>query len=282
MSILQQLFDRIQSVTPSALKKNAGKTTQHDNTADKTTQRQVTTTMADANYFTLARHWADDVYTSAVVSRNRYQLAFFAMCVLSALLTIAIIMLVPTQHLEPLLVNHYSDGRVSVTPLKQNNAPINNAQVQSDIVRYVINRESYSAQSYDAQFSLVELLSTPSVTAQYLTAQKADNKHSPIHTLGKTGVRSVHVDNVLFLDRAALNQSKNATDNAPAAHHNLAQVNFTMTNHLDGNTNTIPLTAVISWTYHGTPTDPQQRWRNWDGFSVTAYRVQQRNVTTST
>ena len=273
MSFFQTLLHRISSVTLSNKSKQ---------TIDKNNQcstEDVDKKDIDNNYFTLARHWADDVYTSAVVSRNRYQLAFFAMFFLSALLTIAVIMLVPTQHLEPLLVNHYSDGRVSITPLKQHNEPVNNAQVQSDIVRYVINRESYSAQSYDAQFSLIELLSTPSVTSQYLKAQKADNKHSPIHELGKTGSRTVHVDTVMFLDRAALNQSKRATDNSPAPHYNLAQVNFTITNHLNGNTKTIPLTAVVSWTYRGTPTDPAQRWRNWDGFTITAYRVQQRNVT---
>ena len=30
------------------------------------------------NYFTQARSWADDIYTAAVISRNRYQMAFFS------------------------------------------------------------------------------------------------------------------------------------------------------------------------------------------------------------
>jgi len=113
------------------------------------------------NYFVEARSWADDMYTAAIISRNRYKLAFFVAMGLAVLLTIAINGLIPMQHMEPLLVNHYEDGRVSVQPMKQPYSPTNQAQVESEIVRYVINRESYDPSSYDTQYSLINLMSNP-------------------------------------------------------------------------------------------------------------------------
>ena len=59
------------------------------------------------SYFTQARSWADDIYTAAIISRNRYQMAFFAAMGLATLAIAAIITLIPLQHIEPLLINHY-------------------------------------------------------------------------------------------------------------------------------------------------------------------------------
>ena len=229
------------------------------------------------NYFVEARSWADDLYTSAIRSRNRYQLAFFVAMGLAILLAIAVDGLIPLQHMEPLLVNHYEDGRVSVEPLKQPYAPTRPVEVESEIVRYVINRESYDASSYDTQYSLINLMSSREVAEQYIHAQSIDNQHSPINDLGNHGFRSVHVDNVVFLDAARNNKGK---PTAQQTHHNLAQVNFTVTDHFKNSAHetTTALTALVSWGHQGTPRDPNDRWRNWDGFTVTRYTVEQRNV----
>lgn len=229
------------------------------------------------NYFVEARSWADDMYTSAIISRNRYKLAFFVAMGLAILLTIAVDGLIPLQHMEPLLVNHYQDGRVSVEPMKQPYAPTNQAQVQSEIVRYVINRESYDPSSYDTQYSLINLMSNREVAKQYINAQSTGNKHSPINVLGNNGFRSVHVDSVVFLDSELENKDK---PKSQQTHHNLAQINFIITDHFKDSARqkTTALTALVSWDYRGTPSDPNDMWRDWDGFTITRYTVQQRNV----
>lgn len=226
------------------------------------------------DYFRLAASWADDFYTATVTSRNRWRaLALYGLLPLSAVLLLCVTFLVPAQHLVPLLVNHYDNGMVTVTPFKQPYAPSDQAQVESDIARYVRFRQSYSADLYDYSYRLIHLMSAPKVAERYDASQSARNPSSPINTLGNQGYQTVKVENILFLDNAAKNQANDRN------HHNLAQVDFVVTTHnpKTGDTHTRPMTALLSWTYRGTPDNPGDRWLNWNGFTVTRYHVQARN-----
>ena len=196
------------------------------------------------NYFTQARSWADDIYTATIISRNRYQMAFFAAMGLVALSMLALIVLIPLQHTELLLVNHYPDGRVLVEPIHQAYAPSNPFQVESELIHYVVNRESFAESS---------------------------------NVLKRDGLRTVHVESVIFIDSVLKNKGKPPSEQA---HTNLAEVNFTVSDQSKNSTliKTHALTVLISWTYRGTPKDPGDRWRNWNGFTVTRYSVEQRNL----
>ena len=229
------------------------------------------------DYFVEARSWADDLYTGALISRNRYRLAFLVAMGLAISLSLSINLLLPMQHYQPLLINHYEDGRVTVTPTTQVNAPNNPVEIESEIVRYVVNRESYAPSSYKEQYSLTNLMSNNEVASEYIRAQSTDNKHSPINRLGNKVYRTVHIDDVSFLDSADKNKGKPKNQQT---HSNLAQVNFAITDHWrnSGRSKTIPLTALVSWRYDGTPSNPADQWRNWDGFTVTRYTIEQRNV----
>jgi len=245
--------------------------------SDHPPETDALTTSSDKNYFVRARSWSDDLYTQAILSRNRYKIAFFMAMCLALLLTIAIDGLIPMQHLDPLLIHHYTDGRVSIEPTQQPYAPSNQAAVESDLVRYVFNRESYDATSYGTQYALIHLMSDVSVAKQYMQAQSSDNESAPIHVLGTKGWRSVHIDSVVFLDSKIFNKDQPASQRV---HHNLAQINLTTTDHFK---NAAPekskaFTALISWDYRGTPRDPMDRWRDWNGFTVTRYTLSQRNV----
>lgn len=230
------------------------------------------------DYFTEATSWADDLYTTSIASRNRYRLAFYVAMSLCMCLAISVKGLVPLQHIEPFLVHHYEDGRVVVEPLKQTAAPIDQAEIESELVRYVLNRESYEDSSYHEQFSLITLMSSNTVSSQYMAEQSSNNKLSPINILANHGFRSVHVDNVVFLDRENLNAEESRKDQKN--HTNLAQVSFTVTDHdkASGTITTRPMTALISWNYHGVSTNPDDRWRDWDGFNVTRYTTTERSL----
>ena len=228
-------------------------------------------------YFNLARHWADDFYTQAVLERNRWRaIALFVLLPLSGLLLLCVTLLIPAQHLEPILINHYENGQVLVEPLKKNSLPKRQAEIESELVRYVVNRESYNAHFYNEQYQLVNVLSSNQVAKHYMDEQNTGNKNSPINTLGSSGTRSVHVQSVVFLDDEGNTQASGSLH----THHNLAQVNFTVTQHdnASGKEASVPLTALIAWAYRGTPNDPEALWKNWDGFTVTSYTVQQRSV----
>ena len=229
------------------------------------------------NYFTQARSWADDIYTAAVISRNRYQMAFFFFFLLAALSILALIVLIPLQHSELLLVNHYPDGRVLVEPMHQPYAPSDPYQVESELIHYVVNRESFAESSYKEQYSLINLLSNNDVSQQYRDTQSSGNPQSPINVLKRDGLRTVHVESVIFIDSILKNKGKPLSQQT---HSNLAEVNFTVSDQIKNSTliKTHALTVLISWTYRGIPKDPGDRWRNWNGFTVTRYSVEQRNL----
>ena len=73
------------------------------------------------------------------------------------------------------------------------------------------------------------------------------------------------------------NQSTSGLHAPP--HQNLAKVDFEVTLHdyKTGRVKLIPLTVLISWVYKGMPSNPANRWMDWNGFTVTDYQVQQRN-----
>lgn len=231
---------------------------------------------SNENYFQLATSWADDYYVRMVSSRNRYQIAFLAAIGLCALLTLSIIMLSHTHEYIPLLVHHYDSGAVSVSPASQRGAPENQAEVESDLVRYIVSRESYDPASFGEQYQLVTLLSDASVAHVYQSQQNADDDQAFIHRFSNKSVRSVKIEDVNFLDNEAMNMNEKHEKN----HKNLAEIHFIVTdkNLSSGKESKTPFVAIVAWEYGGIPNDPEVRWMNWNGFTVVSYQRNQRTV----
>jgi type IV secretion system protein VirB8 len=227
------------------------------------------------DYFNRARTWADDNFGQLQQSRNRYQLAFLVAMGFCSAASVAIAMLANTQTLVPMMVHHYDNGVTTVEPLTNTNAPLNKAQVESDIVRYITHREAFDLSSYRAQFDLVTLLSSSTVSDEYLREQDKSTKEAPINTLGTGASRTVHVYSINFLDALIFNEK-----DLPKNHQNVAEVVFTLTdtNKEHGTTTEHHYNALISWTYTTPPASPATRWQNWDGFQVIRYSKQIRNV----
>lgn len=226
------------------------------------------------DYFNQAKSWADDVFGAVEQSRNRYKAAFLIAMGLNSLALIAVLSLAQIQTLVPLMIHHYDNGVTTVEPLNNENIPINKAQVESDIIRYITNRESYDISSYRSQYDLVTLLSNESVLTQFNQEQDKSSKESPINTLGAAAERKVHFYSINFIDNNLFNEKS-----IPKNHQNLAEVVFTL---IDSNKSSSHKTekhynALISWQYTTPSAAPDTRWKNWDGFLVTRYSKQLRN-----
>lgn len=262
---MKTIIDKCVAITQSCVEKILKKNELHKKHVKK----------PNDDYFKEAASWADDLYISVVASRNRYRFFLYLSLVFIGLFALCIAMLIPSQHIEPLIIHQYDDGRVSVERMVSNYRPSNQAEVKADIVRYVIARESYDVIGYDHQYRLTSLLSDDAVDRQYSVIQSVTNGHSPINRLGKKYYQTVHVDNILFLDNQGLNKKRDHS------HNNLAQVDFLVSTHslLTGKTVTHPYTSLISWRYRpGSFTDPDSRWMDWNGFTVTKYELTQRSV----
>ncbi len=240
----------------------------------KKIKQRIMDSTSGSQYFDDARSWANDMYATVHASRNRYKLALIASGVVIALLVTCITTLVPLQHLEPIIINHYSDGATSVEAMPKHYRPTSQAQEESDIVRYMVNREGYDFTSYDRNYRLIGLMSAGGVFSKYASMQSTANKHSPINDLGNKYYRTVHVDNILPVDQISQNTKRHHN------HHNLAEVTYSITDHslATGNTDTRSYKALIGWVYRGMPTDPNERWQNWNGFTVTKYQNSQINT----
>ena len=221
------------------------------------------------DYFKQANDWSDDYYLTIYGSRNRYRVAFFFMSMVCLSLACAITALVPAQHFEPLLVHHYDSGTVSISPLRASPLPFSQAEVESDIIRYVTNRESYSKFAFEHQANLVNLLSSEKQSEVYNRQQQLNQPTAYINQFGDQYEKSVQVESVIFLS-SAMDKNK----------HNLAEVNFTtqVINVHTGQKKSQHFVATLSWVYLGIPEDLTTRWQNWSGFQVTDYRVSQRSL----
>ena len=133
-----------------------------------------------SEYFKLATSWSDDYYARMMASRNRYQIAFFVAMGLCGLLTVTTMMLAHSHEYIPLLVHHYESGSVTVVPANDHAAPKEQAEIESDLVRYIINRESYDPASFTESYQLVNLLSDLSVAKTYQEQQNVNDAQSYI------------------------------------------------------------------------------------------------------
>lgn len=234
--------------------------------------------MSDTNlndYFKRARTWSDDNFGRVEISRNRYQAAFLAAMGFNLISLCVIGTLAHYQTVVPMLVHHYDNGVTTVLPISNDKTPINRAQVESDIVRYIEHRESYDISSYRAQFELINLLSDSHVEKEYLAEHDKASPASPIQVLGNRAKREVHIYSINFLDTILNNEKDIHKD-----HYSLAEVVFSLTDidKITGKTTESHYNVMISWHYTNPPDSPETRWQNWDGFEVTRYSKQARAV----
>jgi type IV secretion system protein VirB8 len=222
----------------------------------------------DQSYFAFASSWADDMYLNLLASRNQWRVAALLIMLIFCILLLGFVFLLPLQHVEPLLIHHYEDGRIFVDQPSDQAVSPNHLQVQSDIIRYVVNRESYDPVAWRHQYDLVKLLSSSKVASVYEKIQLQDKNNSPALTLKDNAYLSCHVESILFL-------SGHKKKSSP-----LAQVNFTVSKHWvsSDRVKTTPYVVLISWRYTKTSHDPERQWLNWDGFSVIDYQKQQRSL----
>lgn len=235
------------------------------------------TVKLDHSYFKQAASWADDNYGLLKASRARYQTAFYLSLGSSLAMALAITLMMPLKTIQTVAVHHYDNGITTVEAESKKTSPINRAQIESDLVRYINNRESYDVSSYRSQYKLIQLLSDTSVAREYESQQSSRNPEAPINHLGTKFTRNVHIYSINFIDDENLNAKERKVKQT---HHNLAEVVFAIQDHdkAANRDSEQQFTALISWHYISPSNSIEERWQNFDGFEVTRYTKAQRNI----
>lgn len=250
-----------QDASVDAAQKQGAKPVSQNDTSEKAPQ----------DYFELSESWFDDVYTNTLISRRRYQWAFFASFGLCGLLSIALAGLSPLVRVETQIIHHYSDGTIEVEAPKAGVVNVDEEGVENDVVRYVVLRESYDKGAFPEHYRQVNHLSNREVASQYRLVSQPKHPDSLMATLGENTTRVVHVEHLEFLDKESVEE---------IGHHNLVKVFFTLTdnNPQAGTAKVRHRAAIMSWHYRGVPKRLEERAMNPNGFVITDYSVETRRV----
>ena len=229
-------------------------------------------------YFEEAKSWYQERFELQQLKAKRWFAAFLIMATIALLALIADITLLPLKTLVPMIIHaNPTTGETWVEkPDDKTYVPETEAQVQADVVRYITHRESYMAADINQRYHLVLLLSAPVVGKQYSEEQANSNEQSPINVLKQDGRRTVSIEDVVFIDKSGLDEKRHF--DKPT--QNIAKVDYiTTTEDENHRLKTDYWVATISWEYHGRPATQQAAWDNWNGFQVTGYRTDLRNIT---
>jgi type IV secretory pathway component VirB8 len=238
----------------------------------KNNQDQNLVDCKDKDYFTSAQGWHYDRYESQLIQANRWLLAFWIQIGISSLLVLSLVVLLPLKTLVPLVIRQNTQTHeVFVDKVDHDYLPHQN-EVESDLVRYVILRETYSSVDLALRYKQVLLETNKACAIEYQKTQANTHSESPVNIYGADGTRAIHVEDVVFLT----NKNMKGRGNETAT--NLAKVDFISTDTIHNQTVQKYWVATIAWEYQGTPQDKDAAWHNWNGFTITYYRVDQRNV----
>lgn len=226
----------------------------------------------DKDYFNSAQAWHYDRYESQLIQANRWLLAFWLQTGISILFAIALVLLLPLKTLVPLVIRQNTQTHEVFVDKVDAHQVLNQNQIESDLVHYVILRETYSSVDLALRYKQVLLETSKNAASEYQKSQANTSPESPVNIYGADGNRTIHVEDVVFLS------SKNAKVNEKENNHNLAKIDFTSAETIHSQTIKKYWVATISWEYRGTPQDKEAAWHNWNGFTVTYYRVDQRSV----
>lgn len=208
----------------------------------------------EADYFKQAREWADDRYQAQARKARHWFIAFCLQTVCVVLLVLGLIFLLPLKTLVPLVIhqNHLT-GEVWVEQPKNWNLTENRPLIESDLVRYVIARETVATADDVVRRKQVLLRTQAKLVGDY--QQQRQQQYAE-----KILLRKIRVEDVVFINDS------------------LVKVDLVTMTKTSRGVQYQPWVVTLRWSYQGTPKSKALAWDNWNGFLVTYYRIDQRNV----
>lgn len=211
--------------------------------------------------------WFYDRYQSQSVWLRRFQLAFLLQALLNLLLAVIVVILLPLTHYFPVLIKQNTQTGETFVSLPKKAMTVDRPQIESDLVDYVISRETYSYVDRHSRYQHVAARTGVDLLPDYRRSQIQNSQSNLVTRLGKAGLRRVTVEEVVLLSHADESDQKN-----------LAKIDFMTITQSYGRQHKHYWVATLAWNYEGPPKDKRLLWENWNGFTVTFYRIDQRNT----
>ncbi len=208
-------------------------------------------------YFADAETWDQEIFANTSLSRNRaWLVAFFCMGT-TTLALLSLVLLLPLKTFAPYVVTvDKSTGYVEVTKgLYEGNLTVDQAETESNLVRYVSTRESYNPSVLRENYSFVTLMSTGTALSEFQRLWDGKNPDNPSVQMGTKAGITIKIKSVSFLNERT------------------AAVRFLREYHADGQIKTSDWNAVVDFRYVSEPMKMEDRFQNPLGFQAISYRV---------
>ena len=209
-------------------------------------------------HYDQAASWAADVNGTLRASRRVAWIVAGAAVLVAVLEALALATLAPLKTVVPyaILVDRQTGYAETLSALQPGGLSQNAAVTQSNLVQYVLARETFDATDLRANYQKVMLWSAGDARADYQHEFDRTNPQSPLKLNTPTSTVSVQVESVSQLSPTT------------------ALVRFTTTRHEAGSPGgpQQAYAAVMSFRYSGAAMQMQDRFLDPLGFQVTRYR----------
>ncbi|MDP3749260.1 MAG: type IV secretion system protein [Phenylobacterium sp.] len=210
-----------------------------------------------AAYYAMAGDWGEDVAGGLRRSRRTAWVVASVAVVVAALEALALAALAPLKTTTPYaFVVDRQTGYVELArPLAEGQLTQDAAVTQSNLVRYVISRETFDRTDLNETYRRTLDWSSGRARADYLALMRSSNPHSPLKANGPGEQVRVVVKSVSLLPRRTALIRFETERSGPGAAASRQ-----------------PFVAAVSYQYSGEPAAMAQRFDNPLGFSVSTYR----------
>lgn len=210
-----------------------------------------------AAYYAMAGDWSDDVTGGLRRSRRTAWIVASVAVTVAALEAFALAALAPLKTTTPyaFTVDRQTGYVELARPLADGPLTQDASVTQSNLVRYVVARETFDRADLNETYRRTLAWSSGRARADYLALMQSSNPRSPLKVYGPGDQVRVVVKSVSLLPRRTAFVRFETERSAPS-----------------GVTSRQPFVAVVSYQYSGEPAAMAQRFDNPLGFGVTAYR----------
>lgn len=217
------------------------------------------TDQPQAQYFDLARGWADERDAAAARARRIAWTVATVACAVALLEAVALALAMPLKQVEPIAVLvDRTTGQVERVDLDQpHGLAANEALQQSLLSQYVVARESYDPIGIRSAYRRVALWSSGSARSSYLAAMNQGRPAAEIGGIKRDIALAANVKSISMIGPSSA-----------LVRFDVARIGY------DGKrSDARPYVATIAFGYRGQPMRIEDRLDNPLGFEVKSYRV---------
>lgn len=209
------------------------------------------------NYFNNGKTWDQEVIANALQSKNRAWLLTFASLTIAILSLLSLLLLLPLKTFEPYVISvDRATGYYEVARgLMASDLTGDQAVTESNLVRYVTNREQYNPAILKDTYDKVVLMSDAAALKDFRELWSASNPDNPSIKLGPKTAISIKIKSVSFIAEK------------------IASVRFIKETKSAQSSKISHWNAVIEFQYTQKPEKMIDRFENPLGFQVTNYRI---------